>query len=772
MAGSLRNTANRIRTASQIRRANRQAVGGARKRCKKGKNCSAACIQAGMVCLVGLPEPVEQSVSGVRKMLQGRIGKMPAPSPMTRDRLAPSQQDRAVAGQAKGILREMRPARLPQPAGPAPSTPGDYSKWNPVAEGNYGKVSVSPDGTRAVKELLVGKDGKKGEFGEFEVELAKKMGELGHSPRIYKATDKALEMDVAPGKPLWKDYQRGEDEPAMNAAQATKAATAIRDLHKMGYAHGDMHSQQFLVDGNNVKLVDYGLSVPIERQPVRAMQDLAKISSLVKWNNPELANDPYVQVVNKHLPAYREIKGTSKAAKAEKERIAQEYLRDVKALPGRSPQGKTEAQKAGAEAKKARQQERIDKSFDRARKGLEASLTGKKYEGPAPPSLQPLRGDASQATPKAAMATKVSEAKPATGNWTQKFTDRGPVVAQAQAKLESTIGKLPPAERPQWDEMANKQLAIRLNSSRNKTPLPPEEVDARLAKQMNAITRLIDGGKPSVVYDRIGQPIEGVKLKPVITATGHAKWMNEENGRIFSLNTKSGQWVQAKPAGEDTGRRLADMEKIVKRDGKKWALHNDENFQQQRHQKGDPKDDRVYTTDKVTGERRKKTVDEVEAEISGKRGLPQKILRNGLDQSGNEGLALNPYYDNNPAELRARYREAIQGWLDQGGLSLATGKPIALPGREATSGEERSTIDHFTPISTYRGKNLSAQELRRVVDNGKNFNIVEESFNSQRGADPWLGWANRVIEAGGVGSAKPPKAKKAPAAQKKKDDAL
>jgi tRNA A-37 threonylcarbamoyl transferase component Bud32 len=138
-----------------------------------------------------------------------------------------------------------------------------------------------------------------------------------------------MEMDAIKGKPLWKGYSRGEGESAMNAAQATKAAAAIKDLHKLGFAHGDMHALQFLADGNNVKLVDYGLSVPTSRQPVRVMQDLAKISSLVKWDNPELAGNSYVQIVNRHLPAYREVKGTSKAAVAEKERIAQAYLADL-----------------------------------------------------------------------------------------------------------------------------------------------------------------------------------------------------------------------------------------------------------------------------------------------------------------------------------------------------------------------------------------------------------------------------------------------------------
>jgi len=61
-------------TASAIRTANRNAIGGGKKRCRKGKNCSATCIDAGKDCLVGLPEPVSAATTKVVKMLQGRQG--------------------------------------------------------------------------------------------------------------------------------------------------------------------------------------------------------------------------------------------------------------------------------------------------------------------------------------------------------------------------------------------------------------------------------------------------------------------------------------------------------------------------------------------------------------------------------------------------------------------------------------------------------------------------------------------------------------------------
>lgn len=210
-------------------------------------------------------------------------------------------------------------------------TEDPYKDWENLAVGAYGKVQKSPDGKRVVKTLLE-RDGKKGEFGPYEVELARKMGNLGFSPRIHSHSDEHIEMDMAKGKPLWAGYQKGEDEPVMNTAQAKQASAALKTLHKMGFFHGDMHSQQWLVNGDDVKLVDYGLSGKLSAEPVKALQDLAKIRKLINFDNPELQSDPYASTAKRYVDAYSAIKGTSKAAKAEKERLAKEYLEEIKGL--------------------------------------------------------------------------------------------------------------------------------------------------------------------------------------------------------------------------------------------------------------------------------------------------------------------------------------------------------------------------------------------------------------------------------------------------------
>jgi len=246
--------------------------------CSKGISCGGACVSSSKKC---------------RKALPGKWG--------------------AVLEQASGRLNQ-------EP---------DYSSWNKLAEGYQGEVRISPDGKRVVKIM---KD-ESSEFGDEEIQVATRMGELGHSPRIISSSPKHLEMELAKGKPLWKSFGKEEGEAIMNATQARKAAYALRDLHRIGYAHGDAHSQQFLVDNNNVKLVDFGLIVKTSVQPNRVLQDLSKIAKLIGWDNPELSTDPYFQIVNKYLEEYKKItKSTSKANKAKKVRLAEEYLQEIQNL--------------------------------------------------------------------------------------------------------------------------------------------------------------------------------------------------------------------------------------------------------------------------------------------------------------------------------------------------------------------------------------------------------------------------------------------------------
>ena len=56
-------------SASQVRTAKIKAVGGARKRCVKGKSCSATCIAANEDCLVELPEPISNAMQKARDNL-------------------------------------------------------------------------------------------------------------------------------------------------------------------------------------------------------------------------------------------------------------------------------------------------------------------------------------------------------------------------------------------------------------------------------------------------------------------------------------------------------------------------------------------------------------------------------------------------------------------------------------------------------------------------------------------------------------------------------
>ncbi len=62
-------------TNPEIQRHKSQAVGGMRKRCRKGKNCSAACIQASMTCIVNLPESVQSSIPKAIQEIESKVNQ-------------------------------------------------------------------------------------------------------------------------------------------------------------------------------------------------------------------------------------------------------------------------------------------------------------------------------------------------------------------------------------------------------------------------------------------------------------------------------------------------------------------------------------------------------------------------------------------------------------------------------------------------------------------------------------------------------------------------
>lgn len=218
---------------------------------------------------------------------------------------------------------------------PQESPMPDVSKMKKLAEGNYGIVYKDEANNRVVKTLKEGK-----EWGPYEVELGKKMAELGHSPKVHSSSSQHIEMDNIDGKPLWSNgYNRTEEEKErdvkMTTIQAAKSLKAIKDLHKLGYFHGDMHNQQFMVDGEGgteSSLIDYGLSDKIETNPTKAIIDFNKVYKLLDIDRPEFDSDPYAQLVRSSVNAYKEIKGASKAAKDKKLEIAKNYVSKLKSM--------------------------------------------------------------------------------------------------------------------------------------------------------------------------------------------------------------------------------------------------------------------------------------------------------------------------------------------------------------------------------------------------------------------------------------------------------
>lgn len=99
------------RTAAQIERAKRQAVGGRKKRCVKGKSCSAACIAANKICLVDIPWVAAEGLNKAREEIQ-KVGTVNPPvAPVSKEGKDPREVLRAIRKDVKVMEEEFAKVR-------------------------------------------------------------------------------------------------------------------------------------------------------------------------------------------------------------------------------------------------------------------------------------------------------------------------------------------------------------------------------------------------------------------------------------------------------------------------------------------------------------------------------------------------------------------------------------------------------------------------------------------------------------------------------------
>jgi serine/threonine protein kinase len=196
---------------------------------------------------VGLPEPVSISTTKVAKMLMSRtqgeqknVNKVP-PTPGVSN-----LQSEVVAAKPLANLNERF----------------DQSKKT-LGSGMYGIVRETDTGTVV----------KKGDIGENEVSIQKKLSDVKGVPKVYGVEYLSgpngkgerggiIEMEKASGKPLIELVSKSDHN--IRGAEATKVLEDYmrlrKELHTRGISHGDMHDSNVTWDGKRMGLIDFGNS--------------------------------------------------------------------------------------------------------------------------------------------------------------------------------------------------------------------------------------------------------------------------------------------------------------------------------------------------------------------------------------------------------------------------------------------------------------------------------------------------------------------------------
>ncbi len=215
--------------------------------CLRGKSCGSTCIHKLKICRVDLENSTTKAVTKVKTVLASN----------------PSGGTVWARGDADDFDKDLETRVITKRDGD-PSYDWERSKGSGskvIGEGEFGSV---------IKEGGTGQVVKRGNIGENEADIAKRLGDrdLGPKPLAVELDGDGSEpgfklgrmaMSLIPGKPIG-DF-KGPDDEVSGVKVADSFWRARADLHRMGIAHNDMHTDNLLIDGNGRgRFVDLGLA--------------------------------------------------------------------------------------------------------------------------------------------------------------------------------------------------------------------------------------------------------------------------------------------------------------------------------------------------------------------------------------------------------------------------------------------------------------------------------------------------------------------------------
>jgi len=211
-----------------------------KKRCTKGKSCGATCIDPRERCELELGPLVSPAVAKVANMrMQGGGGGSATSTP--------------AAAPAAKVETKQPTANLGERFAQSKTVLGS---------GMYGVVKETPQGTVI----------KKGDLGEREVEIQKRLADVKGVPKVraveYLSEARngerkgIVEMDKASGRALIDLTSQSNHN--IKGSEASKVldeyVRARKDIHTRGVSHGDMHDANVTWDGKNMGIIDFGNS--------------------------------------------------------------------------------------------------------------------------------------------------------------------------------------------------------------------------------------------------------------------------------------------------------------------------------------------------------------------------------------------------------------------------------------------------------------------------------------------------------------------------------